>query len=124
MCYIVCCYKVICSSFDSYFTVGFIFTGLNAVKDLGIKPTLSAVELSQPDVNELQVMALASSMRKVKSKKTEPPKPVKIEWGKCARFSDVDMEGADRSDEVFQNTKGMVTHVGLTNAPVGEVKHS
>lgn len=92
--------------------------GLNAVKDLGIKPTLSAVELSKPDVNELQVMALASSMRKVKSKKAEPPKPVKIEWGKCARFSDLDMEGADRSDEVFQNTKGMVTHVGLTNVPI------
>lgn len=93
-------------------------SGLNAVKDLGIKPTLSAVELSKPDVNELQVMALASSMRKVKSKKAEPPKPVKIEWGKCARFSDLDMEGADRSDEVFQNTKGMVTHVGLTNVPI------
>ncbi|XP_071838395.1 filamin-C-like isoform X3 [Apostichopus japonicus] len=92
--------------------------GLNAGKELGIKPAMSAADLSQPNVNELDVMAYAASFHKAKGAKREIEKPVKIEWGRCATFSEDDINGAERSEQVFQNTKGLVTHQGLVNVPI------
>lgn len=81
---------------------------------------MSAADLSQPNVNELDVMAYAASFHKAKGAKREIEKPVKIEWGRCATFSEDDINGAERSEQVFQNTKGLVTHQGLVNVPVSQ----
>lgn len=94
---------------------------MNAGKELGVKPTLSAADLSRPDVNELGVMAYSAGYHKARSSRTiESPKPVKIEWGKCAQLiPSADIVGVQYSEEVASNTKGMVTYTGITNVPVG-----
>ena len=94
---------------------------MNAGMELEVKPNMSAEDMSNPEVDELALMAYAASFRKAKGIVIEKPK---IEWGEFAMVEFDNSSGIERSSEVEEETKGNVKWTGATNNEVSLINQS
>ena len=77
---------------DKFFSQTFPPTsGIEAGTRIGVKPNITAEQLADPEVDDLQVMAYAAGFQHPKAPAREIPKPV-IRWGEFVKVYSVHLE--------------------------------